>query len=109
MIPFLIFAAFAAFVASREVPAVADWLESVFQPAQWQTKVACRDAVLNEMPAGSYPRLQDSGSLHQTRDGSSVTGIRFTMLEQNGEEQVLHYNCYLTADGELHRLVPGSP
>ncbi|MFO8153220.1 hypothetical protein [Thioalkalivibrio sp.] len=88
---------------------MSDWFESVFQPAQWQTKVTCRDAVLAEMPAGSYPRLQDSGSLHQTRDGSSVTGIRLTMLGQDGEERVVHYNCYLTADGELHRLAPGRP
>ncbi len=109
LIPILIFVAFAGFIASQEIPAVSYWLESVFHPAQWQTKVNCRDAVLAEMPAGSYPRLQDGGSLHDTRDGSSVTGIRLTMLGQDGEERIVTYDCYLTADGELHRLAPRRP
>jgi len=109
LIPLLLFGAFAVFIASQEIPAVADWLERMFQPAQWQAKVSCRDAVLADMPAGSYPRLQDGGSLHQTRDGSSVIGIRFTKLGHDGEEQVVTYDCYLTADGQLHRLVPRKP
>jgi len=109
LIPLLLFGAFAVFIASQEIPAVADWLERMFQPAQWQAKVSCRDAVLADMPAGSYPRLQDGGSLHQTRDGSSVIGIRFTKLGHDGEEQVVTYDCYLTADGQLHRLAPRKP
>ncbi|TVP82466.1 MAG: hypothetical protein EA346_02485 [Thioalkalivibrio sp.] len=104
LIPILIFGGFATLIASQEVPAFADWLERVFQPAQWQTKASCRDAVLEDIPAGSYARLQDGGSLNQTPDGPSVMGIRFAMLGQDGEEQIVTYDCYLAADGQLHRL-----
>lgn len=59
---------------------MADWFESVFQPTQWQTTVTCRDAVLAEMPAGSYPRLQDSGSLHHRRKNASTSEITTLMM-----------------------------
>lgn len=104
LIPILIFGAFAALIASQEVPAFADWLERVFQPVQWQTKASCRDAALEDIPAGSYARLQDGGSLNRTPDGPSVIGIRFAMLGQDGQEQIVTYDCYLDADGQLHRL-----
>ncbi len=106
LIPILIFGAFAALIASQEVPAFVDWLERVFQPVQWQTKASCRDAVLENLPAGSYARLQDGGSLDQTSDGPSVIGIRFAILAQDGEEKIVSHDCYLDADGgQLHRLI----
>lgn len=109
LIPLLMFAAFAALIASQEIPAFANLLERVFQPAKWQTKTTCHDAALAELPANSYARLLDGGSLHRTADGPSVTGIRFTMLDQEGGERNVTYDCYLSTSGKLHRLTLRTP
>ncbi len=104
MIPLLIIAGFAVFIAYQEVPAFADLLERSFTPERWQTKQTCRNAALAELRGGQYARLLDGGELHSTQDGPSVTGMKFAVLGEDGREQTVEYNCYLDGSGQIVRL-----
>lgn len=97
-------AGFGVFIAYKEVPAVADFLERSLTPERWQIKQTCRAAVLAELSSGQYARLLDGGELHQTQDGPYVSRMRFAVLGENGREQTVEYNCYLDGNGQLVKL-----
>lgn len=105
LIPLLIMAAFAVFIAREEVPAVADWWERTFEPEQWQSKRVCRDAALAELGGGRYPRLLDGGDLHDTPDGPYISKMKFAVLGEDGREQTVEYACYLDPGGRVFKLV----
>ncbi len=102
-------AAFAAFVARQEVPAVADRWERTFTPDQWHSKRVCRDAALAELGSGRYARLVAGGDLHETPDGPYVGRMKFAVLGENGREQTVEFACYLDSDGRVFRLVRQAP
>lgn len=104
LVPVLILATFATVVARQEVPAFADWWARTFTPKAWHSRDTCRRAVLDELRGGRYARALGDGKLQQTQDGPSVTGMRFAVLDENGGERVVEYNCYLDADGRLFKL-----
>lgn len=104
LIPALILVAFGVLFARQQVPAFADWWERTFTPAVWQVKRTCRDAALADLEGDRYPRLLDSGELHETRDGPYITGMSFSALDSGGEARVIEYSCYLDSQGQVFRL-----
>jgi len=104
LVPALILGAFGVVIARQELPGFADWWARTFTPGEWHSRDTCRRAVLAELGGGRYPRLLDGGELHRTRDGPSVTRMRFAVLGDAGEERVVVYNCYLDPEGRVFKL-----
>jgi hypothetical protein len=104
LVPLLIFAGIVVLIARQEIPAFADWWERTFAPAEWKAKRTCSEAAIADLKDGRYARRLTGGELHETRDGPYVTGMKFTVLDDSGEERVVEYSCYLDSQGRLFRL-----
>lgn len=104
LIPFLVMALIAVLIARQEIPAVDDWWEKTFTPADWRLKQTCREAAFEMSDNRAFTRLVKGGEVHDTEQGFYVDRLVLGEMGRDGEEKRVEYTCYLDTSRNLVRL-----
>lgn len=103
LIPLLILALFALFIATQEVPQVRDWVEGILSPDKAAMRKACHEAAFAVSRQSDFARLIESGEIESTQEGYLVREVVMGEMGQSGNEIHYEVSCYLDRDGQLVR------
>ena len=103
LVPLLILALFALFIATQEIPQVHDWVEGLYSPDKASARKACHAALLATSEQPAFARIIESGKIEATQDGYLVREVVLGEMGPNGEEIRQQVSCYLDRDGKIVR------
>lgn len=104
LIPLLIFAAAALFIASREIPWLKDMINAWVAPAEQQAIELCREAALQESPQPEFARIIRRGEATKTQNGYLVDQLTLGEMSTAEGEQLIRITCHVSQDGVIANL-----
>ena len=107
IIPLLIFAIIAVFIASQEIPAFANWVDRLLDAEAWTAAEACRDASKAATANPGFARLTENGSARKTDEGYFVEDVEYTVLGADGQEREYSFGCNVTRAGKVVSITGG--
>ncbi|HGG58996.1 MAG TPA: hypothetical protein ENK26_03645 [Gammaproteobacteria bacterium] len=101
LLPLLIFAAFALFIAREQFPAVNDGIESLLHPLAFQAVKACRERALSGAENPQFARLIRYGEANPTQAGWFVDDIVVGEMRPGEGEQRVLATCHVDDSGKV--------
>ena len=102
-LPFIIFGAFALFIALNEIPDFRHAMEYYVAPQRWQAGEACESRALQMGSSPDYMRIIEHGDVHKTEKGFLIKNIIVGEMAEQGGEQQFVVDCYTDTSGNLVR------
>lgn len=103
LIPLLILALFALFIATQEIPQVRDWVEGMLSPEKATMRKACHAAALAASRQPDFARVIERGEFESTQGGFLVREVVMGEMGENGNEIRYRVSCYLDVSGNIVR------
>ena len=103
MLPILMFGIIALVIASKEIPMVHDFVQSVIAPQQHQAAQTCRQEAMQLSRKPAYARVVRQGQVHSTQEGFYVEGLVIGEMGEQGGEVRFAVDCYTDSEGRLVR------
>lgn len=107
IVPLLIFAVIAGFIARQEIPAFAGWVDRLLDAEAWTAAEACREASKAATDNPGFARLAENGSAWKTTDGYFVENVEYTVLGTDGQERAYSFGCNVTRAGKVVSITGG--
>ena len=101
IIPLLIFAVIAAFIAREEIPAFSSWVDRLLDADGWAAAEACRKDSLQATGLPGFARLLNHGRVETTADGYFVSNVNYAVLGEDGKEREYSFSCNVTRAGKV--------
>ena len=101
LVPLLIFAVVATFIAREEIPAFSSWVDRLLNAGKWTAAEACRKAALAATGNPGFARLTDNGKAEETGAGYYVGDVEYTLLDAGGEPREYSFSCNVSRAGEV--------
>ncbi len=102
-LPFILFGAFALFIALNESPDFRHAMEYYVAPERWQAGETCESKALQLGSSPDYMRIIEHGDVHKTEKGFLIKNIIVGEMAQQGGEQQFVVDCYTDPSGNLVR------
>ena len=107
IIPLLIFAVIAAFIAREEIPAFSSWIDRLLDADGWAAAEACRKDSLQATGSPGFARLLNHGKVQVTADGYFVSDVNYVILGEDGKEREYSFSCNVTRAGKVVSMNAG--
>ena len=107
IIPLLIFAVIAAFIAREEIPEFSSWVDRLLDADGWAAAEACRKDSLQATALPGFARLLNHGRVEATADGYFVSNVNYAVLGEDGKEREYNFSCNVTRAGKVVSMNAG--
>jgi len=107
IIPLLIFAVIAAFIAREEIPAFSSWVDRLLDADGWAAAEACRKDSLQATGLPGFARMLGHGKVEVTADGYFVSNVNYAVLGEDGKELEYSFSCNVTRAGKVVSMNAG--